>query len=215
MTWLRTCLYELGQPTLPRQPCLPGWQYKSVYMSRASQVCQASPPYRDNKKSVYMTRPLSRDEFLSTLTCTVMAFSSRQGGMACLYGKSSCLGNQDLAYNDWDLGKRARLAALINSMVNFTEILGDAETPSKAGCPGKPNWPGSHKQALNKPCVIFKVLHSSLSVLTLKSEKMLEQCQCFFPCLRLCNLFLLTEILIILLIVIVNGSQICRMSHFF
>ena len=33
-------------------------------MSRVSQVCQASPPYWDNKKSVYMTSPLSRDEFL-------------------------------------------------------------------------------------------------------------------------------------------------------
>ena len=143
MTWLRACLYKLGQPALPRQPCLPGWQYKSVHMSRASQVCQASLPYRDNKKSVYMINPLSRDEFLSTLTCTVMAFSSWQGGMACLYGKSSHLGNRDLAYNNWDLGKRARLAARINSVVNFTENLGDAETPSKAGCPGKLNWPGS------------------------------------------------------------------------
>ena len=128
-------------------------------MSRASQVCQASSPYRDNKKSVYMTSPLSRDEFLSTLTCTIMAFSSRKGGMACLYGKSSRLRNRDL-------GKRARLAARVNSMVNFTENLADAETPSKAGCPGKPSWPGSYKQALNKPCVIFKVLHSFLSVLT-------------------------------------------------
>ena len=204
-----------------RQPCLPGWQYKPVYMSWARQVCQASPPYWDNKKSVYMTSPLSRgrDEFLSTLTCTIMAFSSRKGGMACLYGKSSRLGNQDLAYNNWDLGKQVSLAAHINSMVNFTENLGDAKTPSKAGCPGKPSWPGSYKQALSKPCVIVKALHSFLSVVTLRGEKMLEQCQgeCFFPCFRLCNLFLLTDILIILLIVIVivNGSQICRISHFF
>ena len=190
-------------------------------MSRASQVCQASPPYWDNKKSVYLTSPLSRgrDEFLSTLICTIMAFSSRKGGMACLYGKSSCLGNQDLAYNNWDLRKQARLAAYINSMVNFTENLEDAEVPSKAGCPGKPSWPGSYKQALNKPCVIVKVLHSFLSVLTLKSEKTLEQCQgeCFFPCFRLRNFFLRTDILIILfiVIVIVSGSQICRISHFF
>ena len=80
------------------------------------------------------------------------------------------------------------------------------------------NWTGqAHEQALNKPCVIFKVLHSFLSVLTLKSEKMLEQCQCFFPSFRLCNLFLLTDILTILLkvIVIVNSSQICSISHFF
>ena len=145
-----------------------------------------------------------------------MAFSSWQGGMVCLYGKSSRLRNRDLTYNNWDLWKQARLPACINSMVNFTENLGDAETPSKAGCPSKLSWPGSYKQALNKPCVIFKVRHSFLSVLTLKRE-MLEQCQCFFPCFRLCNLFLLTDILIILLIVIVivNGSQICRISHFF
>ena len=176
-------------------------------MSRASQVCQASPPYWDNKKSVYMTSPLSRgrDEFLSTLTCTIMAFSSRKGGMACLYGKSSRLGNQDLAYNNWDLGKQARLAAHINSMVNFTENLGDAETPSKAGCPSKPSWPGSYKQALINPVLLLKfcrVLHSFLFVLTLKSEKTLEQCQgeCFFPCFRLCNLFLFTDILIIIII---------------
>ena len=74
----------------------------------------------------------------------------------------------------------------------------------------------AHEQALNKPCY-FKLLHSFLSVLTLKSEKMLEQCQCFFPSFRLCNLFLLTGILTILLIVtvIVNSSQICSISHFF
>ena len=137
--------------------------------------------------------------------------------MACLDGKLSRLGNRDLAYNNWDLGKWAKLAAQMNSMVNFTENLGDAETLSKAGWPGKPSWPGSYKQTLNKPCVIFKVLHSFLSVLTLKSEKMLEQCQCFFPSFRLCNLFLLTDILTILLkvIAIVNSSQICSISHFF
>ena len=56
-------------------------------------------------------------------------------------------------------------------MINFTENLGDAETLSKAGCPGKPSWPGSYKQALNKPCVIFKVLHSFLAVLTLKESE--------------------------------------------
>lgn len=168
-------------------------------MSWASPLCPGSPVCQDDNTSlfiwagparfakpahltgitknlVYMTSPLSRgqDEFLSTLTCTIMAFSSQKGGMACLYGKSSRLGNQDLAYNNWDLGKQASLAAHINLMVNFTQILGDAKTPSKAGCPGKPSWPGSYKQALNKPCVIVKVLHSFLSVLSLKSEKTLE-----------------------------------------
>ena len=191
-------------------------------MSRASQVCQASPPYWDNKKCVYMTSPLSRgwDEFLSTLTCTIMAFSSRkESGKA---GWRVYMENRPLSatkISPTTTGKQASLAAHINSMVNFTENLGDAKTPSKTGCPGKPSWPGSYKQALSKPCVIVKALHSFLSVLTLKSEKMLEQCpgECFFPCFRLCNLFLLTDILIILLIVIVivNGSQICRISHFF
>ena len=105
------------------------------------------------------------------------------------------------------------MAACINSMLNFTENMGDAETPSKAGCPSKPSWPGSYKQALNKPCVIFKVQHSFLSVLTLKRE-MLEQCQCFFPCFRLCNLFLLTDILIILLIVIVIVNRVPDLQNF-
>ena len=53
MTWLRACLYELGQPAFPRHPCLPRWQYKAVYMSHPSQVCQASQPYWGNKKSVH------------------------------------------------------------------------------------------------------------------------------------------------------------------
>ena len=142
-------------------------------MSRASQVCQASSPYWHNKKSVYMTSPLSRDEFLiySYLHNHGILIPARRDGVFIWKIVPSRQPRSRLQQlRCWEAGQTGR----INSMLNFTENLGDAETPSKAGCPSKPSWPGSYKQALNKLCVIFKALHSFLSGLTLKSEKMLE-----------------------------------------
>ena len=118
----------------------------------------ASPPYQDNKKSVYMTSPLSRDEFLSTLTCTIMACSSRQGGMVCLYGKSSRLSNQDLAYNNWDLGKWARLAARINSMVNLQKIWEMPRHPARRAVPAHMNRPLINPVLFLKFCIVFYLL---------------------------------------------------------
>ena len=172
-------------------------------MRRASQVCRASPI----TESLIMCLFLAGMSLYLLLVAQSWHFHPGKAGWR-VYIENCPVSATEISLTITDLRKRARLAARIKSMVNFTENIGDAHTPSKVGCHGKPSWPGSYKQALNKPCVIFKVLHS---------ERTLKQCQCFFPCFRLCNLFLLTDILIILLIVIViiNGSQICRIFHFF